>query len=114
MKALKLTVIAILALTTAALANVDKAGKKESASAEVKANIFAHNNDMVFVQLENPADSKVKIVIVDQDGVTLHSETVKQDLKVLKRFDVSNLPSGQYSYKVSNDTYTVIKKIEKK
>lgn len=112
MKALKLTVIAILALTTAALAHVDKAGKKESA--EVKANIFSHNNDMVFMQLENPADSKVQIAIIDQKGVVLHKETIKQDLKVLKRFDVSNLPDGLYSYKVYNDSYTVIKKIEKK
>lgn len=112
MKALKLTVIAILALTTAALANVDKAGKKESA--EVKANIFSHNNDMVFVQLDNPADSKIQIAITDQRGVVLHSETVKQDLKILKRFDVSNLPEGLYSYKVSNDSYTIMKKIEKK
>lgn len=102
----------MMALTTMALAHVDKAGKKESA--EVKANIFAHTNDMIYLQLINPADSKVQIAIIDQKGVTLHSETVKQDMKVLKRFDVSNLPSGLYSYKVSNADYTVIKKIEKK
>lgn len=112
MKALKLTVIAVLALTTAALANVDKAGKKESA--EVKANIFSHNNDMIFMQLDNPANSKVQIAITDQNGEVLHREVVNKDLKVLKRFDISNLPDGLYSYKVSNNSYTIIKKIEKK
>ncbi|WP_456458030.1 T9SS type A sorting domain-containing protein [Reichenbachiella sp.] len=112
MKALKLTVIAIFALTTAALAHVDKAGKEERT--EVKANIFSHTNDMVYLQLENPADSKVQIAIIDQKGETLHSETVKKDLTILKRFDVSALPSGMYSYKVSNEDYTIIRKIEKK
>lgn len=112
MKALKLTVFAILAFTTAALANVDKAGKKEST--EVKANIFSHTNDMVYLQLVNPTDSKVRIVILDQKGETLHSETIKKDLSILKRFDISGLPSGLYSYKVSNEDYTVIRKIEKK
>ena len=112
MKALKLTVIAVLALTTAALANVDKAGKKESA--EVKANIFSHNNDMVYVQLINPADSKVRIAITDQHGEVLHREVITKDLKVLKRFDISNLPEGLYSYKVSNESYSIVRKIEKK
>lgn len=112
MKALKLTVFAILAFTTAALANVDKAGKKEST--EVKANIFSHTNDMVYLQLVNPTNSKVRIVILDQKGETLHSETIKKDLSILKRFDISGLPSGLYSYKVSNEDYTVIRKIEKK
>ncbi|WP_420582598.1 T9SS type A sorting domain-containing protein [Reichenbachiella sp.] len=112
MKALKLTVVAFFALTTSALAHVDKAGKEERT--EVKANIFSHSNDMVYLQLVNPADSKIQIAIIDQKGKTLHSETVKKDLAILKRFDVSALPSGLYSYKVSNKYYTVIKKIEKK
>ncbi|UXX80133.1 T9SS type A sorting domain-containing protein [Reichenbachiella carrageenanivorans] len=112
MKALKLLVIAILTLTTAALANVNEVGKKESA--EINAQIFSQSNDLIYVQLDNPADNKVKIVITDMDGVLLHNETIKKDLKVLKRFDVSNLPSGLYSYKVSSDSYTIVKKIEKK
>lgn len=111
MKALKLTVIAIMTLTTAAFANVNEAGNKESV---VNAQIFSQSDDMVYMQLDNPADSKVKIVITDNDGTLLHIETIKKDMKVLKRFDVSELPSGLYSYKVTSDSYTIIKKIEKK
>lgn len=110
MKALKLLVLTILTLSSAALANVDKAEKNKTIEAE--AQIFSHD-DMIFVQLQNPVDSKLQLTIADQNGVILHKEIIKKDLKVLKRYDVSNLPAGLYSYKVSGDAYTVIKKIEK-
>ena len=111
MKALKLLVLTILTLSSAALANVDKVGKNKAT--EVEAQIFSHDDDMVFVQLQNPVDSKLQLTIADQNGVILHKEIIKKDLKVLKRYDVSNLPAGLYSYKVSGEAYTVIKKIEK-
>ena len=111
MKALSLLVIATLTLSTAALAEIHSEAGETS---EVKANIFTQDNGMVFIQLENPEDSKVKIAIRDKAGVLLHGETVKKDVKVVKRYDVSNLPAGTYSYEVSSADYTVKKKIEKK
>lgn len=108
MKSLKLIMIVLL-LATVAKANDTEKGQSNTP----EANIFTHGTDMVFVQLQNPINHKIKIAIVDQDGVVLHSETIKKDLKVLKRFDMSQLPSGQYSYRISSDSYAVSKKIEK-
>ncbi|UXX79244.1 hypothetical protein N7E81_17970 [Reichenbachiella carrageenanivorans] len=112
MKVLSLLVIATLTLSSVATAKIHGADAKETA--EVKANIVNINGNMIFVQLENPADSKVKIVITDEAGITLYSETVKKDVKTVKRYDVSNLPAGTYSYEVYNDAYSIKKKIEKK
>ncbi|UXX79245.1 T9SS type A sorting domain-containing protein [Reichenbachiella carrageenanivorans] len=112
MKALSLIVIATLTLSSVATAKIHGAGTKETE--EIKANIVNRNDNMVFVQLENPVDSKVRIVITDEAGVTLYSETVKKDVKTVKRYDVSNLPAGVYSYKVYNGAYSIKKEIEKK
>ncbi|UXX77702.1 hypothetical protein N7E81_10010 [Reichenbachiella carrageenanivorans] len=112
MKALTLLVIATLTISSAATAKIHGADTKETA--EVKANIVTRSDDMIFVQLDNPVDSKVRIVITDEAGVTLHRETVKKDVKVVKRYDVSNLPAGTYSYTVYNDNYSIKKNIEKK
>lgn len=112
MKTIKLIVIASLILTTAALAKTEEAGKIEKK--EVSTNIFSQSNDMVFLQLTNPSNSKIRIAILDQKGEVLHEEIIKEDLEILKRYDISKLPSGVYSYKVSNDSFTVVKKIEKK
>ncbi|SMD38133.1 Por secretion system C-terminal sorting domain-containing protein [Reichenbachiella faecimaris] len=111
MKALSLLVIATLTFSTVSMAEIHGAATKEVS--EVKANIFTQNNGMVYIQVENPADSKVRIAIKDNAGVLLHGETVKKT-KMLKRFDISNLPAGTYSYEVNSADYSVMKKIEKK
>ncbi|MEP2025568.1 MAG: T9SS type A sorting domain-containing protein [Reichenbachiella sp.] len=111
MKALSLLVIATLTFSTVSMAEIHGVETKEVS--EVKANIFTQNNGMVFIQLENSTDGKVRIAIKDDAGVLLHGETVKKD-KTLKRFDVSNLPAGTYSYEVNSANYSVKKEIVKK
>jgi len=112
MKTLSLLVIATLTFSSVATARTHSTDTNEVS--EVKANIFAQSNGMVFVQLENPVDSKVKIAIIDQDGNLLHTETIKEDVRTVKRYDISNLPAGTYSYSVYSKDYSVKKKIEKK
>lgn len=104
-------VVAFTTVANVALANVDKADKEKSA--QVKANIFPAKNDMIYVQLDKAGQSKVSIEIYDLQGNVLHSESIKDEIKVLKRFDISNLPTGSYVYKVSSEYYTLKKKIEK-
>ncbi|MEO9965112.1 MAG: T9SS type A sorting domain-containing protein [Reichenbachiella sp.] len=110
MNSLKVLVIAIIALSTSAFTFVDDAKPAES---EIKAEIFSHTNDMVFIQLQKPTEGRLKISIVDEKGELLYTETVKKGLTTLKRFDISKLPSGNYLYKVSSQSYSVAKKIEK-
>ncbi|MEP2025567.1 MAG: T9SS type A sorting domain-containing protein [Reichenbachiella sp.] len=112
MKALSLLVIATLTFSTVTFAEIHGVTATKETS-EVKANIFTQNNGMVLIQLENSTDGKVRIAIKDDAGVLLHGETVKKD-KTLKRFDVSNLPAGTYSYEVKSADYSVKKKIVKK
>lgn len=111
MKALSLLVIATLTFSSVGMAEIHGASANDVS--EVKANIFTQENGMVYIQVENPADSKVRITIKDEAGVILYGGKVKKD-KVMKRFDISNLPSGSYSYEVSNEDYSILKKIEKK
>lgn len=106
-----LMVVAFTTVANVALANVDKAEKEKSA--EVKAQIIPAKNDLIYVQLEKAGKGKVYIEISDLQGHVLHLETVKDETKILKRFDISQLPSGAYYYEVSSDYYTLKKKIEK-
>lgn len=107
-----LVVVAFTTVANVALANVDKARNEKSS--EVSAQIFSATQDMIYVQLEKAGEGKVLIQIYDQEGRVLHHESIKKDTKVLKRFDISSLPSGLYTYEVSNKAYTLRKKIEKK
>ena len=109
---MKLIVIASIILSTEAFANNDET--KITSKNGVSANIFAQSNDMVILQLTNPAESKTRIAILDEKCEILYKEIVEKDITVLKRYDVSNLPSGIYSYKVSNQSYLFEKRIEKK
>lgn len=106
-----LVVVVFTTVANVALANVDKANEEKSA--EVKAQIFSAKKDMIYVQLEKAGKGKVIIEISDLEGHVLHYEAVKEETKVLKRFDISNLPAGSYIYEVSNDYYSLRKKIEK-
>lgn len=106
-----LVVVAFTTLANVALANVDKANDEKSVA--VKAQIFPAKNDMIYVQLEKAGKGKVLIEISDQEGHVLHSESIKEEVKVLKRFDISKLPAGSYTYEVSSEYYTLKKKIEK-
>lgn len=102
-------IIAFLTVSGAALANVDKADKEIITDA----NIIRLNNDMVYVQLKKSASVKLNIVVKDQVGNVLHTEIVKGSTEMLKRFDISKLPSGIYTYEVYNKDYSLSKRIER-
>lgn len=106
-----IAVVTLMTVVNVALAHVDKAG--DETRTEVKAQIFEANNDMIFIQLEKAGKGNVKIRISDQNGQVLHTESVKDEVKVLKRFDISSLPAGSYIYEVNHSDYQLRKKIEK-
>ena len=109
----KILLVALMTtVANVALAKVDRANDEKSA--KVQAQIFSTNNDMVFVQLEMAGNGKVMIQISDEKGNVLHTESIKEETKILKRFDISNLPAGPYFYKVESEFYSLKKKIEKK
>ena len=103
-------IIAFLNFSGVALANVDRADKEIFTDA----NIFKLNNEMVYVQLQKSAGVKMNIIVKDHKGNILHTETVKEQTELLKRYDISKLPSGHYTYEVYSKDYTLTKRIEKK
>lgn len=106
-----IAVATLMMVANVALAHVDKAGKESKA--EVKAQIFEAANDLIYIQLEKAGKGNVQIKISDQKGHILHTEKVKDEVKVLKRFDVSRLPAGSYFYEVDHADYQLRKMIEK-
>lgn len=106
-----LVVVAFTTVANVALAHVDKAEKEKSA--EISAQIFSPKNDMIYVQLEKAGKGKVSIQISDIKGNIIHFESLEDQTKILKRFDISKLPSGVYFYEVSSEYYILKKKIAK-
>lgn len=106
-----LVVVAFTTVANVALANVDKANDEKSVS--IEAQIFSAKQDLIYVQLDKAGKGKVYIKISDQEGHVLHSESIKEEIKMLKRFDISKLPTGSYFYEVSSEYYTLKKKIDK-
>jgi hypothetical protein len=111
MKTLK-SLIFVAALAIASGANAKDNEVKSRKELDVK--IMVQNDGKVLVGFEKLADDKVAIKIYNQAGELVHSEKVKDITMVLKRFDLSHLPSGKYTYTVSNDEYSVSKILEKK
>ena len=109
------TVKGLLFAVVLVLSNVAFAGtnKNERASSELDVTIEAQVDGKVIVGFEKLEGEKVQIKIYGTEGL-IHSETIKDASKILKRYDLSNLPSGDYTYSVSNDLYSVTKVIEKK
>lgn len=110
MKALKLLVIALFALTTAAFANSEKDNNENSTN--IKTQILSPKKNWVFVQVDKTKEQKVNIKISDKLGRVLYSQAVKKETKVLKKFDISNLPAGTYAYEVSSANYSFKKEIK--
>lgn len=56
--------------------------------------------------LMNCDNQKTKISILDNNGSTLHSKTVKKQLKYAEKYNLRNLPSGQYLVEIRNEMIT--------
>lgn len=112
MKTLRgLLVVLSLVLANGAFADTNRTAKSSS---ELDVTIQAQLDGRVIVGFEKLADETVKIHIYDKRGELIYAEKVKNDTRILKRYDLSNLPAGNYAYVVSNDLYSVRKVIEKK
>jgi len=111
MKTLKsLVIVAALAITSVAFAKDNEVKSPK----ELDVKIMVQNDGKVLVGFEKLAEDKVAIKIYNQAGELVHNEIINDLTTVLKRFDLSHLPAGKYTYTVSNDEYSVSKVIEKK
>ena len=112
MKTLKITLIALFAMVSVtAFAKTGKFDETKVAALDVA--IEQQRSGKVLVGFENHGAEVVKIRIYNAEGEAVYSERIKKSDLVLKRFDVSALPAGEYSYEVSTTGYAVEKTLTK-
>ncbi|WP_109833120.1 hypothetical protein [Reichenbachiella versicolor] len=111
MKSLKSFLIAMVLLLVSLVAV--EAGKLKEASLKLDVVIVEQNNGKVLVGFYKKPTEAVRINIYDSDGFKLYSERVAKGKVMLKRFDMSQLPDGDYSYEVTNRVYSEEKIITK-
>ncbi|WP_109830953.1 T9SS type A sorting domain-containing protein [Reichenbachiella versicolor] len=110
MKTIKSTLIAILTLVSvSAFAKTGKLDETKTAALDVV--IEQQKSGKVLVGFENMSTNVVKIKIYDTNGSAVYSKRIKDANLMLKRFDLSALPAGEYSYEVSSAGYSVEKTI---
>lgn len=105
-----LLIAAVLCTSASAFA---KTGElfEETKTAAIDVVIEQQKSGKVLVGFEKFGSDVVKIKIYDQEGNAVYAEKVKKAPLVLKRFDMSQLPAGNYSYEVSIEDYSVEKTI---
>lgn len=82
----------------------------DGAMASVKTKIAQVNKSLSFnVWIENTANKKVMVIVLDADKNEIHREYVGYKLeKFAKTFDFSNLSDGKYTIEVINSNVDVI------
>ncbi|WP_109830948.1 hypothetical protein [Reichenbachiella versicolor] len=113
MNTLKSLLIAVVLFASTSV--FAKTGKllDETKTAAIDVVIEQQRSGKVIVGFEKFGSDIVKIKIYDEEGNAVYSERVKKATLMLKRFDVSLLPEGDYSYEVSIADYAVEKTITK-
>ncbi|MFY0650760.1 MAG: hypothetical protein JXQ96_01940 [Cyclobacteriaceae bacterium] len=89
-------------------------GKSSTNSAYLDVKVTSLDNKMVQMSFKKLQEEKVQINIYDAYGVRVYDEKIQDKTAVLKKFDLSNLPAGSYSFEVSNDIYLMKRTVEVK
>lgn len=99
----------ILSMSTVALAGK---ADKNAVSAELKVRIASLDDAKVLVRFTKLEDELVKVKIFDANGTMVYSDKLTSGATYAKSFNMSALPAGKYTYKVSNSVYGVTKVID--
>ena len=91
--------------------NKDKKAKKETAAKAYSADIFEHKDNAVAVHFTKPAEQKVTIKIKNVKGEVLFFEKIKNDNQVIKKYELDQLPAGEYHVEIHNNIETLVKVI---
>jgi len=107
--------IAFIALITISNVSFALGGKSENAvSSELNVQIRSLEDGMILVKFDKKQGETVRVKILDSTGELLYNEKDKQNSKFAKRYNISALPSGKYTYVVANKVYSIRKVMEKK
>lgn len=108
-----LAIAGLVAMSTLTFAE-GKEGKEEAkVSPELKVRITELDENNIAVMFAKLDGEEVKVKIYDAYGALMHTEKKTEGTEFLKKFDISALPTGEYTYMVANDMYAVKKIITK-
>ncbi|PIB36647.1 hypothetical protein BFP72_15180 [Reichenbachiella sp. 5M10] len=108
-----LAVIAMVAMSTFTFAKGNGGKSEKEVSPELDVRIVAVDESNVAVTFAKLEGEEVKVKIYDAFGALVHKEKETEGTAFLKKFNMSALPSGEYTYMVANDLYSVKKVITK-
>ena len=101
-----------LTKTTATLAIV--AGVAIGANAQDKSvRLDPVSRDLYRLTYLNEGPSHVKVEVLDSQGIVLHTEQLKQSKSFTKPYNFSQLPDGEYSFKVTDTMGEYVAKINR-
>lgn len=105
---MKKTILLMLGLVAGTASFAQESNAQTSAAAEPQVHVMATSNQKVrlFVQ---PEASKGKIVLLDEEGHSLFTETVALHEGINQQFDIAQLATGKYRLQISTDAGTVTK-----
>ncbi len=85
--------------------------KKVENSDYLNVKVTPLGNKSVYMNFEKLEGEKVQITIYDANGVKVYGEKVKDQTEVKKKYNLSKLPAGKYSFEVANDVYLMKKTV---
>lgn len=106
--------IAFIILTIVVLGTSSvEAGKLKYASLKLDIAMVEQADGKILVGFKKKPTEAVKINIYDTQGYVVYTERISKGDVKLKRFDISQLPAGEYSFEVTNKVYAESKSFTK-
>lgn len=112
---MKMTIKTIaLSLLVVTMSNFAFAGEKSGkiVSPELQVQITPLVGTQVAVTFNKLEGEVVKVKIYDTEGSLIYTDKKIDGTSYNKKFNLKEYPAGRYSYKVSNEVYSVTKVVE--
>jgi len=103
-----------LSLLVVAMSSVAFAAEKseKAVSPELDVSISSLADAQVAVIFNKLEGETVKVKIYDAEGALIYTDKKIEGTSYSKKFNLKEYPAGKYTYKVSNDVYSVSKIVE--
>ena len=69
--------------------------------------------DLYNLTYVNDGKRKVKVEVIDQNGINILSEQIKQEKSFTKSYNFQNLKLGEYSFKITDEEGQYVTKIKR-
>ena len=110
---MRVSVLAILAFIML-LGNVAFGHGNGEAGKTLKVEVIERKDNIVAIHFQKPETTKVKIEITNSNGKVVYTETVASYELAIKKYDLSELPTGKYTIEISGgkEVYTQFVRVQ--